>query len=86
MINKEDFLKMVHGNDAVKTAVLQLKTQKEQNQIRACIDEVIGKLYDGIVSVYVPVQNNTDVIKKMAEEESSELISNTEPEKAIKDK
>jgi len=86
MIKKEEFLKMVQQNTAVKTALLQLKTQKEQNQMSACIDEVVGYLYDGIIGVYVPVQNNANTIKKMAEEESSELINSVESEKIINDK
>jgi len=85
-LTKEDFFKQLYSSQAMKTAFKQVKSQKEANQIKACVDEILGKFYESVFNAYVPVQNNSDLIKKMVEEEESSLISNEETIKVTKDK
>lgn len=75
MIDKQEFFKLLYKNAALNAALQQLKTEKEKNQIKACIDDVVGKLYDSVMGVYVPVQNNTELIKNISKEESSESLN-----------
>ena len=86
MINKEEFLKSLYSHEAMKSAFGQVKSSKETNQIKACIDEVIGKFYDSVAAAYAPVQKNPDMFKNVVTEEESSLINNEETIKVTKDK
>jgi len=86
MINKQDFLKTLYSNEAIKIAFEQVKTDKEVRQIKACVDEIIGKFYDSVVEAYAPIQKNPEIFKNMATNEESSLINNDEKIKITKDK
>lgn len=86
MDNKEEFLKKLYANEAMQAALNQVESSKESNQIKACIDEVVGKFYDSITAAYAPIQKNPDIFKNMVTEEESSLIKNEESIKVTKDK
>jgi hypothetical protein len=86
MDNKEEFLKKLYANEAMLAAFNQVQSSKESNQIKACIDEVVGKFYDSITAAYAPIQKNPDIFKNMVTEEESSLIKNEESIKVTKDK
>ena len=70
----------------MQAALNQVESSKESNQIKACIDEVVGKFYDSITAAYAPIQKNPDIFKNMVTEEESSLIKNEESIKVTKDK
>ena len=86
MDNKEEFLKKLYANEAMQAALNQVESSKESNQIKACINEVVGKFYDSITAAYAPIQKNPDIFKNMVTEEESSLIKNEESIKVTKDK
>jgi len=74
MVNKQEFLKVIYENPAVKSAMSQIKTKSEFDLTTKAIEEVIGSFYEQFVSVLTHVQNNSEELNKLVIEKDSNLI------------
>lgn len=74
MINKQDFLKTIYDNDAMKAAMSQLKTKSELESTKAIVEEVLGEFYDHVFSIASYAQINAEDIKKAVIEKDKNVI------------
>jgi len=75
IINKQEFFKLLYENEALKSAMKQIKNDKELRTTKAAIEEIVGQFYDGIMSTVSTIQKDPEAFKKAVTEHESSLIN-----------
>lgn len=74
-MNKQEFLRTVYENEAIKKAMSQLKKDSERQATEAAINEMLGIFYDRVTSVATFAQNNLNDIKNAVSEIDTDVIT-----------
>ena len=72
--NKQEFLKMVYEQAAVKDLFSQIKSSKEERTNKAAVDELVGNFYESVLSIVSEVQKDPEGFKKSVSEFEDDLI------------
>lgn len=85
IVNKQEFFKLLYENEALKSAMKQIKTEKEMRTTKAAIEEIVGQFYDGIMGAVTTVQKDPEAFKKAVIEHESGLINEEDSAKKTED-
>lgn len=85
IVNKQEFFKLLYENEALKSAMKQVKTEKEMRTTKAAIEEIVGQFYDSIMSTVTAVQKDPASFKKAVTEHETGLINEEDSVKKTED-